>query len=67
MENDLDGLNEQTVNMRTIEDLSVAQKAKQFDILINLIRKKQFQILVKIFNYLPWHLKLVLAILLQIF
>ena len=40
MEDDLDGLNEQTVNMRTIEDLSVAQKAKQFDILINLIRKK---------------------------
>lgn len=40
MEDDLDGLNEETVNMRTIEGLSVAQKAEQFDILMNLIRKK---------------------------
>ena len=68
MEDDLDGYNGKTVNTRTIEGLSVAQKAEQIDILLNLIKNKlQFQIQAKIFNYLPWLLKLVLALLLQIF
>ena len=35
MEDDLDGLDEENVIMRTIEGLSVAKKAEQFDFFLN--------------------------------